>query len=87
MRFKLVTGPAVTITCQGCQQSKMAGSEPYLTASTGLLDGVPDSVYLDSTGLPAMYYCESCAVSHADYEDPTRSITQFYADTTGKNIL
>jgi hypothetical protein len=86
MRFKLITGVAFSVTCQGCQQPSMAGSESYQSASTGLAS-TPHKVYLDSTSTPAMYYCESCAASHADYEDPTRSVSQFYADTTGDKVL
>jgi hypothetical protein len=65
----------------------MAGSEPYQSASTGLLDGIPDHVYLDSTIEPTLYYCEPCAASHAEYEDPTRSVSQYYADTKGETVL
>jgi hypothetical protein len=88
MRFKLVTGRAFTVTCLGCQSNRMAGSEPYYSASTGKMDGQPDKVYIDleDDSLEA-YFCEACAVNHVGYEDTTRSVSKFFADTEGKEIL
>jgi hypothetical protein len=68
---------------------KLAGNEPYRSAATGRLDGLPDRVYAYFDGIPfEAYYCESCARLHADGIDTSRSVTQFYADTAGeKQIL
>lgn len=66
----------------------LAGSECYRSASTGELDGQPDHVYADLADTAFLaYYCEPCALSHASYEDSTRSVTKFYADTSGEKIL
>ncbi len=88
MRFSLVTGPVFSITCRGCQEHRTAGSESYRSASTGRLDGQPNKVYADLDGVTfEAYYCESCALSHVDVQDPTKSITQFYADTRGEEVV
>ncbi len=88
MRFKLVTGPVFSITCQGCGEHKQAGSECFRSASTGKLDGHPDTVYADLEGTPfESYYCEPCAAGHAEYQDTTKSVSKFYADTAGEKIL
>jgi hypothetical protein len=88
MQFKLVVGPVFSITCQGCGEHKQAGSEPFQSASTGELDGYPDIVYEDLDGKPfASYYCKACAVNYAEYQDDTRSVSKFYADTSGEEIL
>jgi hypothetical protein len=88
MRFQLVTGPVFSITCLGCGEHKTAGSELYRSAATGRLDGQPDRVYADLDGASFdAYYCESCAVSHADSQDPTRSVSQFYIDTRGEETI
>ena len=88
MRFQLVIGPVFSVSCQGCHEHKHAGSESYRSASTGRLDGQPDRVYadLDSKAYEA-YYCEFCARRHAEGVDITRSVTQFYTDTAGEQIL
>lgn len=91
MLFKLVTGRSFQITCQACQRSLTAGSEPFHSASTGLLDGQPDEVYADLTNrlpgdfsyTPIDYYCQECARKHVDGQDTTRAVTRFFDDTKG----
>jgi hypothetical protein len=80
MRFQLVTGQPQVITCSGCQAERTAGSEPHLSASGRQLD----TVYQDVDTL--LYYCEDCAAKHAEGVDPTKAVTQFFADTSGETI-
>jgi hypothetical protein len=88
MRFQLVTGPVFSVSCQGCDETKQAGSEPFVSAATGLADGEPDKVYEDIEAVcPHVYYCEACAVAHVEANDPTKSVKQFFADTHGEIIL
>jgi hypothetical protein len=43
-----------------------------------------DTVYQDVDTL--LYYCEDCAAKHAEGVDPTKAVTQFFADTAGETI-
>ena len=86
MRFQIVTGAVFSVTCQGCGEHRLAGSEPYVSASTGQPSGRPDTVYEDLDAPQGSYYCEPCARKHAEGVDPTKAVTQFFADTHGETI-
>ena len=81
MRFQLITGEPVLIVCHGCQQERTAGSLPHVSASGRQLD----TVYQDVD--TSLFYCEDCAAKHAESIDPTKAVTQFYADTFGEKVL
>lgn len=84
MRFTFVTGRTFTIVCQGCGETKTAGSEPYRSAASGKLVQ-PDRVYADLDGEAfKAYYCEGCAAKHAQGTDTSRSVSQYFIDTSGK---
>lgn len=85
MKFALVTGPAFTVECVVCHRTAVAGDQPWRSASNGeLVD--PEKVYADIEGEAFKdYYCEQCAAK-LSVQDPTRSVTQFYADTKGEEI-
>jgi hypothetical protein len=88
MSFQLVEGESFSVICSGCQEYKLAGSLPYRSASTGLLEGRCDEVYADmDQNTPKAYYCSGCARKHAIGVDTSRSVTQFYGDTRGEAVL
>jgi len=85
MNFQLVTGPAVTLTCHACQALVVGGTEPYESASQHE-PVLPTKVYVDIEGdVIHAHYCEECAAK-LSVDDPTRSVNQFYTDTTGEEI-
>lgn len=85
MNFQLVTGPAVSLTCKACTTLVIGGTEPYESASQGELVQ-PTKVYADIEGEEIRgHYCEECAAK-LSVDDPTRSVNQFYTDTTGEEI-
>jgi hypothetical protein len=81
MKFTLVTGPAITIECTVCKQHVVGGTEAYASAASG--EAVqPSEVYSEEAG---GVYCSECAAK-LSVEDSTRSVNQFFSDTTGKEI-
>jgi len=76
--MRQLTGLPQVVRCSGCQQEFTAGSLPHVSASGRLLD----IVYEDQ----GLYYCEQCAAKVSEAVDTTRSVTQFYADTTGETV-
>jgi hypothetical protein len=61
----------------------VGGTETYVRASDGETC-TPAAWYLleDSTAV----YCATCAAKLTE-EDPTRSVSQFYSDTAGNEIV
>jgi hypothetical protein len=84
MKLKLIEGIASTLQCRACGVEGAGGTEPYASAATGeTLE--PQKWYTDG-GPEFGPYCEGCAAKIAEAEDPTRSVTQFYSNTTGATI-
>ena len=72
MRLIAFYGPKHNTFCKGCNQRLFADEPRELYAEAGApnIDAV---------------YCPKCAAGMV-YQDPTRSITRFYADTTGTRV-
>jgi hypothetical protein len=75
-----IEGPATIANCAGCKREGIAGTEAFTSASTGI-GREPEAWYW----LGSDAYCAECAAKFVE-EDPTRSRSQFYTDTTGENI-
>lgn len=73
------------LTCAGCKVEGVGGTETYTSAATGETR-TPDVWYQDEDPLNFAAFCGTCAANLV-YEDPTRSVTQFYVDTEGTQIL
>jgi len=84
MKLARIEGPATVMHCDGCARDGMGGSEPYLSAATGEARA-PEEWYQDEDPLNFGQYCSECAAKMVS-EDPTRSKTQFYDNTTGTQI-
>lgn len=82
LTFRQLTGKPQLIQCRGCLEERTGGSPDERSASGRVLD----VVYLDVTSNEPVFYCEACAAKHVEGIDPTRSITQFYADTRGTSF-
>lgn len=83
MKLTQVEGPATTLKCSGCGTEDIGGTYAYLSAASGE-SRVPSLWYQSEDALAT--YCGACAAGMS-YEDPTRSVTQFYADTAGTEML
>ena len=81
MKFVLITGPAITVKCVVCKEHIVGGTEPYPSAATGELVQ-PSEIYKEEAG---GVYCSECAAKLV-VEDPTKSVNQFFSDTSGKEI-
>ena len=85
MKLIQIEGTASTLKCTGCGVEGIGGTEPYTSAATGETR-TPDVWYQDEDPLNFAEYCGACAANMV-YEDPTRSVNQFYSDTSGTEIL
>ena len=83
MKLTRIEGPARIHHCDGCAAEAVAGTEPYTSAASGELVE-PAEWYESEDGTSG--YCSTCAAKLVE-EDPTRSVTQFYADTAGQEVL
>lgn len=81
MNLARIEGPCTILNCAGCRRDGIGGTEPYISASTGE-DRQPEDWYRKEDGET---YCTQCAAKLVE-QDPTRSRTQFYADTAGTEI-
>ncbi len=77
----MIQGNVITVTCAGCQRSIQAGTIPYLPANGRGVLSMPEQVY--KRGDTDETYSEACAKRIVEAEDPTRSVSRYYADTTG----
>lgn len=84
MKFVQISGAPQHLTCRGCGKDGIGGTDPYKSASSGDLV-TPDTWYVEAE-YPFDTYCAECAAKLSQ-EDPTRSVSQFYADTKGTEIL
>lgn len=82
MKLTLIEGPAVTLVCAGCDVMGVGGTEQYSNASRG--EVCNPSYWYQSDG-DSSTYCDRCAAKLVE-QDQTRSIHQFYADTSGTEI-
>jgi len=71
--MRLVPATPHNTFCKGCRERITVGQHGNFYAELSV------SVY------PTLY-CEDCAVAIVTYEDPTRSVKQFYADVDGKAV-
>ena len=86
MKLKLVEGKARHFRCLGCSKEGVGGTEPYEQASSGLLLAPDQRWYTAEDGMSGLItYCSECAAKIV-YEDPTRSVSIFYADVSGTQI-
>ena len=79
MNFRRIEGPARTLECAGCGGVSVGGTEPYTSASTGD-PRVPEEWYECQE---TRFYCTGCATKLVSAHDPTRSVNQFYQNTSG----
>lgn len=73
MRLIAIIGPRHNTFCRGCNKRLFADEPQELYAE------------LSAACTPDAVYCPNCAVAMV-YEDPTRSVTRFYADTNGTQV-
>jgi len=83
MTLKLITGPVTTFQCRACKAEGVGGTEQFTSAASGEARE-PQKWYADLGSFGV--YCADCAAKIAEAEDPTRSVTQFYSNTTGAAI-
>lgn len=83
MRMVRIEGQVTVLKCCACQSEGLGGSCSFTSPSSGetLL---PDEWYVTEDGFGP--YCATCAAKIAQDEDPTRSVTQFFDNTTGTQI-
>jgi hypothetical protein len=80
VKLTLIEGGALTLVCTACGRTGTGGTELYSSASSGEAR-LPECWYQEND-LP---YCMECAAKLME-QDPTRSVNQFYTDTTGTEI-
>jgi hypothetical protein len=88
MKFELIIGAAQHFTCDTCGVDGLGGSESYTSASNGEIKE-PEEWYQEvgrPIPPPLKIVCSSCAAKLVQ-EDPTRSVSQFYTDTQGTEVL
>jgi hypothetical protein len=82
MKLILIEGQPAHLVCAGCTRDGIGGTDTYPAASSGE-ERTPEQWYQDPEGIAV--YCAECAAKMTA-EDPTRSVSQFYADTAGTQI-
>jgi hypothetical protein len=82
MRFERITGPVTICQCLVCDRQGPGGDTAYTSASTGETR-TPEDWYVDADNLGV--YCSTCAAKLVQ-DDPTRSVSTFYANTTGTEV-
>lgn len=83
MKLVRIVGVAHTLSCAACKKTGVGGTQSYESAATGETRE-PEEWYIGADGFGP--YCASCAVKIAEAVDPTRSVAQFYSNTTGEQI-
>ena len=83
MKLTLIEGDAIILVCAGCNKDGVGGTEIYSSASSGE-SRLPDLWYQE-VATTAVSWCATCAAKLVE-QDPTRSVNQFYSDTTGAEI-
>jgi hypothetical protein len=81
VKLTYIEGPALSLYCDGCKTYGVGGTVPYVAASSEDIKQ-PEEWYTDGNA----FYCAVCAVKLKE-EDPTRSVSQFYANTSGTEVL
>jgi hypothetical protein len=81
MKLTRIEGHGTLETCLGCNRSAIVGTDPWVSAATGETR-TPEEWYQKENGEA---YCSQCAAKLVA-EDPTRSRSQFFADTVGSDI-
>ena len=80
MKFRMIEGHVITVSCAGCHRTIQAGTVPYMPANGSKVPSYPETVYREESG---DVYCSICAEGHATAQDETRSVTCYYSDTAG----
>ena len=83
MNLSRIEGPATVCYCSACHYEGIGGTEAYQSAATGETRQ-PEDFYVDEN-LEGIY-CSVCAAKLVQ-ADSTRSVNQFYANTSGTKIL
>jgi hypothetical protein len=82
MKLSRIEGPAHIRQCIACGYEAMAGTDTYTAASSGEMR-TPEDFYIGGEVGP---YCSTCSAKMVEV-DPTRSVSQFYANTAGTEVF